>query len=77
MKRILLSEVQRILDLGGRVQYNWCIGEAYANYPHHLVFDKVLDGRTYQGFLNTLAPKLKQTRTGSTETKDLVITWTK
>jgi hypothetical protein len=35
-----------------------------------------LDGRTKQGFLKTVAPTLKATRTGSVETKDLVIEWT-
>lgn len=36
-----------------------------------------LDGRTHAGFLKTIAPKLKETRTGSTEVKDLAIEWKK
>jgi len=36
-----------------------------------------MDGRTYQGFLKTLAPTLHRSETGSTETKDLVIEWRK
>jgi hypothetical protein len=34
-----------------------------------------LDGRTYQGFLKTVAPSLQETATGSIETQDLIIEW--
>jgi hypothetical protein len=34
-----------------------------------------LDGRTYEGFLKTVAPTLLEATTGSIETQDLVIEW--
>jgi hypothetical protein len=66
--------VKRVLRNGGLVRFIWA--------SRHTVLISAdgkrlttLDGRTYQGFLKTVVPTLKETRTGSTETKDLVIEW--
>ena len=70
-----LEDVARALAQGG------CVRCTSGNSSSAiLVFpggDAVLDGRTYQRFLKTVAPQLKETRTGSVETKDLVIEWRK
>lgn len=70
-----LTEVKRVLKNGGLVRFVWA--------SRHTVLISAdgkrlttLDGRTKQGFMKTVAPTLKETRTGSVETKDLVIEWT-
>jgi hypothetical protein len=69
-----LADVGRVLAEGGIVRFQWVtcwtvlISADSGSYTP-------LDGRTYQGFLKVVAPKLERTETGSTETKNLVIEW--
>jgi hypothetical protein len=69
-----LAEVKRVLTNGGLVRFIWASGHTVlisANGKRLIT----LDGRTYQGFLKTVAPTLRETTTGSIETQDLVIEW--
>ncbi len=73
--RATMKQVRGVLNEGGKVVFDWKQGwtrlvSADGNFT-------TIDGRTYQGFLKTLAPKLERTETGSTDTKDLVIEWRK
>jgi hypothetical protein len=58
-----LAEVRRVLTNGGLVRFVWASG-------HTLLVSSdgkrltTLDGRAYQGFLNTVAPSLQETSTG-------------
>src|SRR6266851_1832623 len=67
-----MKQVRRVLNEGGHVKFVWKTGAITAISADGALFS-TMDGRTYQGFLKTLAPKLERTETGSTETKDLVI----
>lgn len=68
-----LADVRRVLNEGGRVRFVWGTGS-----PTLISKDgeTPIDLRSYQGFLRTVAPGLRCTKTGSTETKDLVVEWT-
>ena len=66
-----MKQVRRVLDEYGKVVFDWKQGwtrlvSADGNFT-------TMDGRTYQGFLKTVAPQLERTETGSAEGKDLVI----
>jgi hypothetical protein len=69
-----LAEIKRVLTNGGLVRFIWASG-------HTVLISRngkrltTLDGRTYQGFLKTVAPSLEETSTGSIETQDLIIEW--
>jgi len=72
--RAQMRQVYRVLNEGGVVRFihrdGWAIlvsadGEVSAT----------LDGRTYAGFLTTLAPKLKRTESGSIDGGDFVVEW--
>jgi hypothetical protein len=69
-----LAEVRRVLANGGLVRFVW-------KSDHTVLISAngkrltTLDGRTYQGFLKTVAPSLLETPTGSIETQDLIIEW--
>lgn len=67
-----LADVRRVLNDGGYVRFVWVSASptlisAGSETP--------IDLRSYQGFLKTVAPTLKCSRIGSTETKNLVIEW--
>jgi hypothetical protein len=66
--------VRCVLNEGGKVVFTWKEGDIRLIEADGNRF--WMDGRTYQGFLKTLAPKLQKIETGSTDTKDLVIEWT-
>lgn len=71
-----MKQVRRVLNEGGHVRLNWRNGSTVLVSADRKS-STAIDGRTYQGFLKTLAPKLERTETGSMETKDLVIEWRK
>jgi hypothetical protein len=73
---VQMRQVQRVLNEGGQVKCDWNTGAITVVSADGVLFS-TMDGRTYQGFLKTLAPKLQRTDTGRTETKDLVIEWRK
>lgn len=69
-----MKELKQELAAGGYVQFDHSIVWARLYTADHKWFT-TLDGRTYRGFLKTVAPKLRMTATGSIETNDLCITW--
>ena len=69
-----LNDIRRSLNDGGVVRFVWTTGVITLIENGN---STVVDGRSYQGFLQTVAPKLQKTRTGSQEGKDLVIEWRK
>jgi hypothetical protein len=69
-----LTEVKRVLANGGLVRFIWASGHAVLISANGKRLT-TLDGRTYQGFLKTVAPTLQETTTGSIETQDLIIEW--
>lgn len=71
-----MKQVRRVLNEGGHVKFVWKTGAITVISADGALFS-TMDGRTYQGLLKTLAPKLERTEIGSTETKDLVIEWRK
>jgi len=71
-----MRQVHRVLSEGGYVQFDWKTCRTIVISADGELFT-TMDGRTYQGFLKTLAPKLNRSETGSTDTKDLVIEWRK
>ena len=71
-----MRQVQRVLNEGGYVKFDWKICRTIVISADGELFT-TMDGRTYQGFLKTLAPKLHCSETGGTDTKDLVIEWRK
>jgi hypothetical protein len=71
-----MKQVQRVVNDGGYVKFDWKTGRIVVVSADGELFT-TLDGRTYQGFLKTLAPRLQRSETGSTDTKDLVIEWRK
>lgn len=71
-----LAEVRRVLSNGGLVRFAWRSGHTVLISPNGKRLT-TLDGRAYHGFLQTVAPSLQETSTGSIETEDLVIEWKK
>jgi hypothetical protein len=69
-----LAEVRRVLANGGLVRFIWASGHTVLISANGKRLT-TLDGRTYQGFLKTVAPSLLETPTGSIETQDLIIEW--
>jgi hypothetical protein len=69
-----LAEVRRVLASGGLVRFVWASGHTVLISANGKRLT-TLDGRTYEGFLKTVAPTLLETTTGSIETQDLVIEW--
>ncbi len=69
-----LAEVKRVLTNGGLVRFVWKSGHTVLLSANGKRL-ATLDGRTYEGFLKTLAPTLQETTTGSIETQDLIIEW--
>ena len=69
-----LAEVKRVLANGGLVRFIWASGDTVLISANGKRLT-TLDGRTYQGFLKSVAPTLQETTTGSIETQDLVIEW--
>jgi hypothetical protein len=69
-----LAEVKRVLTNGGLVRFIWASGHTILISANGKRLT-ALDGRTYEGFLKTVAPTLQETTTGSIETQDLVIEW--
>jgi len=76
MRIAFLKDVREILQAGGWVRFTHatCVSELFAPSGKMSVS---IDGRTYQGFLQTLAKNCTQTETGSLEKKNLVIEWRK
>src|SRR5690242_19790859 len=70
-KLINLDTALKILSEGGCVRFTWEKGQREIITKDGKKFP--LDGRTYQPLVTRSG--LKETRTGSTETKDLVIEW--
>jgi hypothetical protein len=69
-----LAEVRRVLTNGGLVRFVWASGHTVLISANGKRL-ATLDGRTYHGFLKTVAPSLQETSTGSIETQDLIIEW--
>jgi hypothetical protein len=69
-----LAEVKRVLAIGGLVRFIWASGHTVLISANGKRLT-TLDGRSYQGFLKTVAPSLLETPTGSIETQDLIIEW--
>jgi hypothetical protein len=69
-----LAEVRRVLAIGGLVRFIWASGHTVLISANGKRLT-TLDGRTYQGFLRTVAPSLLEIPTGSIETQDLIIEW--
>jgi hypothetical protein len=69
-----LAEVKRVLANGGLVRFIWASGHTILISGNGKRLT-TLDGRTYEGFLKTVAPTLQETSTGSIETQDLIIEW--
>lgn len=69
-----LAEVRRVLTNGGLVRFVWASAYTVLISPNVKRL-ATLDGRTYQGFLKTVAPSLQETSTGSIEATDLIIEW--
>jgi hypothetical protein len=69
-----LKLVKQVLGAGGKVQFDW---KTCTPWLVNKDGDESMrmDGRTYQSFLDHHSNYLVQTETGSTETRDLVITW--
>lgn len=70
----LLKDIRRVINAGGELKFvhAFCLASLLEKDSQWF---SAVDGRSYHGFLRTLAPKLQRTETGSVETKDLVITW--
>ncbi|MFI5073329.1 MAG: hypothetical protein ACHP8A_20895, partial [Terriglobales bacterium] len=66
--------VKRVLTNGGLVRFTWASGDTVLISANGKRLT-TLDGRTYEGFLKTVAPSLQETTTGSIETQDLIIEW--
>ena len=69
-----LTELQRVLANGGLVRFIWASGHTVLISANGKRL-ATLDGRTYHGFLKTVAPSLQETSTGSIEAKNLIIEW--
>jgi hypothetical protein len=69
-----LAEVKRVLTNGGLVRFIWASGHTVLISAHGKRLT-TLDGRTYQGYLETVAPTMQEATTGSIESEDLVIGW--
>jgi hypothetical protein len=69
-----LAEVRRVLTNGGLVRFVWASGHTVLISANGKRL-ATLDGRTYHGFLKTVAPSLQETSAGSIETQDLIIEW--
>ena len=69
---ILKKDLQFWIKNGGSVTFDWRSGRVTVSAEGR---ELLLDGRTYSGFLQSIAPSMKRSETGSTEAKDLVITW--
>lgn len=79
MKRKLayLKDVYTILNAGGLVRMTWVNGKVELIAPSGKM-SAILDGRTYQGFLNDKRQAiLTKTETGSMEENNLVFEWRK
>jgi len=72
---VISKDIHRVLTEGGFVRFIWRTGRKELITPSGRSLR--IDGRTYQGFLKTLAPRLERTETGSMEEKDLVVEWRK
>jgi hypothetical protein len=69
-----LAEVRRVLSNGGLVRFIWASGHTVLISANGKRLT-TLDGRTYQGYLKTVAPGLLETPTGSIESQNLIIEW--
>jgi hypothetical protein len=69
-----LAEVKRVLTNGGLVRFVWASGHTVLISADGKRL-RALDGRTYQGFVKTVAPSLQETSAGSIEAKNLIIEW--
>ena len=69
-----LAEVRRVLANGGLVRFVWASAHTVLISANGKRL-ATLDGRTYDGFLKTIAPSLQETSTGSIENQDLIIEW--
>src|ERR1035437_438230 len=71
---MFLPAVKVALKNGGDVRFDWghCSTKVDSENGRRL---GAMDWRAYQGFLKTEAPFLTRTETGSTEEKNLIITW--
>jgi hypothetical protein len=75
MRRAKLKDVKIGLETGGYVRFMWKECSPWIIFADGDFL--LMDGRTYQGFLTSLAPTLVCTETGSMETADLIIEWRK
>jgi hypothetical protein len=75
MAGMKLSDVKEALANGGYVRFYWGHSEAEQVYSENGRRLGIMDGRSYQGFLRTVAPTLNRVEVGSTEERNLVITW--
>lgn len=68
------ADLRQCIDTGGLVRFTHKTCHCELIWPDGRA--QILDGRTYQGFLNTTAPVLDRKETGSVYTQDLIIEWT-
>lgn len=68
-----LPDIFQALNEGGCVQFRHLDGHAFVVYRNGQ--RKSIDGRSYHGFLQTMASHLQRTEIGSLETHNLIIEW--
>ena len=68
-----LADIFQALNEGGCVRFKHLSCDPYVVFKDGS--SKLLDGRSYQGFLQTMAKTLNRTETGSLDTHNLVIEW--
>jgi hypothetical protein len=69
-----LAEVRSVLADGGLVRFVWASARTVFRSADGIRL-ATLDGRTYDGFLKTVAPGLQETSTGSIEDENMIIEW--
>jgi hypothetical protein len=71
---VLMAGIRRTLKDGGYVRFEHSTGFCSVVSASGEWFTPI-DGRSYQGFLRSMTPKLDRQETGSIEEKSLVIIW--
>ena len=73
MRNASIRDILTGLEAGGHVEFIWCICTPYLVLPDGT--RRIVDGRSYRGFLRKHAGRMAKEETGSTETRNLVIRW--
>lgn len=71
--KAILSDILQALNEGGCVQFHHT--DCHASVVYGNGRRKSIDGRSYQGFLQTMASHMQRTEIGSVETRNLIIEW--